>query len=58
MVAAVSNAGGLGVLGPNAGLTAKLLYQRLKKQQEKCVKKFVNQKTYRKTIQGEPYSNP
>lgn len=52
LVAAVSNAGGLGVLGPNAGLTAKLLYQRLKKQQKKCVKKFVKPKNLPKNHSG------
>lgn len=58
LVAAVSNVGGLGVLGPNAGLTAETAVSTPEETAEKCVKKFVKPKTYRKTIRGEPYSNP
>jgi enoyl-[acyl-carrier protein] reductase II len=40
LVAAVSNAGGLGVLGPNAGLTADTAVSTPEEPPKKCGKKF------------------
>lgn len=39
LVAAVSNAGGLGVLGPNAGLTAETAVSTPEKLLKKCAKR-------------------
>lgn len=41
LVAAVSNAGGLGVLGPNAGLTRIPQFPRRKRPPKKCARRFV-----------------
>ncbi len=50
LVAAVSNAGGLGVLGPNAGLTAETAVSTPEETAEKMREEIRKPKTYRKTI--------
>lgn len=52
LVAAVSNAGGLGVLGPNAGLTAETAVSTPEETAEKCVKRFVKPKNLPKNHSG------